>query len=171
MLNKWQTQEIIRKIVEGERDLDALASFRDKKCQSNIETIKKALTGNLRAEHLFTLKQQLELYDFYHLKLAECDAEIEKTIKILEDKSEPPTGTLDELKQKPRRKNEMHFDVREELFKLVGVDLTKIDGISGATALKIISEIGDDMSRWPTVKHFTSWLGLAPGTKISGGKV
>lgn len=158
--------KIIRKIVEGERDLDILASFRDKKYISDITTIKKFLKGNLRSEHLFALKPQLELHDFYHFKLQECDLEIEKQIKALEDKSDPQNGTLPLIKQKIRRKNEMHFNVREELFKLVCIDLTQITGISNYTALKIISEIGIDISKWKTVKHFTSWLGLSPGTKI-----
>jgi transposase len=161
--------KIIRAIIDGQRDTKILASYRDRNCKNNEATIEKSLQGNYRQEHLFSLKQSLEIYDFYNNKLQECD----KEIKALSAKLYDYDLVLPEAQKRIRksRKNDMQFNTREELFKITGVDLTMIDGISGHTAFKIISEIGVDVSKWPSAKHFASWLGLAPGTKISGGKI
>jgi len=164
---------IIRTILAGEHDPHRLASLRDPKCAKCEEEIARALQGNYKAEHLFVLKQALAQYDFYDGQIRECDAEMEKlyasftpTEKDDQGESSPPAAK----RHKPR-KNEAHFDLATALYRTVGVDLTAIPGIDALTAQKVISEIGLDMSPWPTVKHFTSWLGLAPNTKKSGGKV
>ena len=161
---------IIRAIVAGERDAKKLAAFRDERCKNNLEVIEKSLVGNYKAEHLFKLRQELTLYDKYQELLAECDKVIEDCLQKFEEKVDVTTNPLSPVKKKKRRKNELYFDAREYLYKMIGVDITRIDGVDSYSALKIIGEIGLDMSRWPTANHFSSWLGLAPGTNISGGK-
>jgi transposase len=145
---------IIRAIVAGERDPAVLATYRDVRCHSSIETIRAALVGNDRDEHVFALTQSLELYDTYQAKMLDCDRKLEALITALSDKGATPS-----------------FDVRAALYGVLGVDLTEIHGLGPSLALKLIGECGTDLRAWPTAKHFTSWLCLAPGNKISGGKV
>jgi len=160
-------QKIVRAIVAGERDPNTLAAYRDVRVKASEEEIAKSLQGNWRDEHLFALKQALAGFDFCGTQLAECDSEIEQRLAALHaHEGSPAKG-----KKRSKSRNAPKFDVREHLFKVCGVDLTRIDGIDVSTALVIVSEVGPDLSRFPTVKHFTSWLGLCPGTKISGGKV
>jgi transposase len=163
---------IIRAIVAGERDPHQLARFRQTGCAKSEKEIAKALQGNYKQEHLFVLKQALAQYDFYLQQIQECDAEMETLYAALppsnpEDRGSPPP--------KPKcgkpRKNQAHFDLATSLHQVVGVDLTAIDGIDALTAQAIITEIGTDVSPWPTVKHFTSWLGLSPHNDKSGGKI
>ncbi len=121
---------------------------------------------------MFALRQAVELYDFYSSKVVECDREVEGCLRELNDRREPPSATLPKPRSKSRPKNEPDYDVRDALYTLVGgVDLTQIHGLGPYSALRIVAECGTDMSRWRTAKHFTSWLTLAPGSKISGGKV
>jgi len=159
-------QKILRAIVAGERDGRTLAAFKDVRIQASVDEIAKSLQGNWRAEHLFALKQALALFDFIATQLSECDSAIEAQLQSLQaHDGEPAKG-----KKRSRPRNAPKFDLRVQLFKMCGVDLTRIDGIDVTTALAVVSEIGVDMSRFPTIKHFTSWLGLCPGTKITGGK-
>jgi len=160
-------QKIIREIVAGERNAEVLAAYRDVRIKATEAEIAKSLLGNWRAEHLFALKQALAGFDFCVAQLADCDTETERVLSELHAHE----GTPAKGKKRSRARNAPKFDVREHLFKVCGVDLTRIDGIDVSTALVVLSEIGVDMSRFPTVKHFTSWLGLCPGTKISGGKI
>ena len=162
---------IVRAIVAGERDPRRLASHRDRRCKNTIEVIEKSLMGHYRDEHIFALKQALELYDAYKTKIAACDLEIEKQLLQFESRRE----VSEELKksfQKRKRKdtNVPVFDLAAHLIRTTGVDLTAIPGVEAYTALKVISEIGLDLSRWKTSKHFASWLGLCPGNRVSGGK-
>lgn len=159
---------IIRAILTGERDPEKLAALRHPRCRKSPATIAKALEGNWRQDHLFKLKQAVELYDFYQAKIAECDEQIEAHLKSFEDRSEGKS--LPPQRRQKRGPNAPNFDVREYLFQMTGVDLTAVDGLGGHTVLKVLSEIGTDMSRWPSGKHFASWLGVCPGSKISGGK-
>jgi transposase len=162
--------KIIRAIVAGERDPSVLAGCRSPKCKNSLEVIQKSLVGHYRSEHIFSLKQALELYDTYKDKVAACDAEIEKQLSNFTD-SEGKQG--EERKQGTTRsncKNKLSFDVRSHLIRVTGVDLTAIPGIEASSALKIVSEIGLDFSRWKSSKQFASWLGLCPGNKVSGGK-
>lgn len=159
---------IIRAMIAGERSPEKLASFRDARCKKSVEIITKSLNGNYRDEHLFTLQQSVELFDTYQSKIVECDLAVEKLLNPYLLLEHEPSET--KSKKKKRRKNELHFNAENHLKKMTGVDLTKIDGLSTHSVLRIISEIGVDMSKWPTAKHFGSWLGLSPGTKISGGK-
>jgi transposase len=163
--------KIIRAIVDGERNPAELAAMRDVRCKSDEATICKALTGNYQAEHLFALKQALHLYDAYQVQIHECDSEIEKTLALLSLDSPTPDKPLPKARHRTKQPNALNFDVRQSLYDLIGVDLTQIHGMGPYLALRMISECGTDMSKWPTAKHFTSWLTLSPGSKITGGKV
>ena len=162
---------ILEAIVAGERDPRKLAQLRRAGCHNDEATIAKALQGNWRDEHLFALRQALALYKTYHQQIAECDRQIEAHLESFASKSQeseelgPPVSK----RGKPTR-NQLRFEAKPLIQRITGVDLTRIDGIDDHTALKLLSEVGTDMSRWPTVKHFTSWLGLCPGNKRSGGK-
>lgn len=163
--------KILRGIVAGERDPKVLAQHRDRRCKASLETIEAALVGNYRPEHVFALRQSIELYDVFNEKVAECDVEIEQSLARLTSECPEPPAPLPKSRRRARQKNEPNFDVRVALHLLVGVDLTQIHGLGPHAALKLIAECGTDMSKWRTAKHFTSWLTLAPGAKISGGKV
>lgn len=161
--------KIMRAIVVGERDPDLLTKHRDVRCKASIDTIREALTGNYRPEHVFALRQALELYDTYQAKLTDCDAEIERNVRALPKKEHPAPPALPPSRK--TQKNVPFAEVCTVLYGLVGVDLTQIHGLGPYAALRLVAECGTDMTRWPTSKHFTSWLTLAPGCKISGGKV
>jgi transposase len=162
--------KIMRAIVAGQHDPAALATYRDARCKASEETIREALTGHYRREHVFALRQALELSDSYQARIEACDQEIKSTLESLQH-DEISMDTLPAARHKQRQSHEPLFAVREALFRVLGVDLSQIDGFSAYTTLKLVGECGMDMSRWPTEKHFTSWLTLAPGNKISGGKV
>ena len=160
-------QKILRAIVAGERDGHILGAMKNARIRASIDEIAKSLQGNWRAEHLFALKQTLTGFDFIGTQLGECDGELEQPLQRLQaHDGEPAKG-----KQRGRARSAPKFDLRTQLFKMCGVDLTRIDGIDVTTALAVISQTGTDMSRFVTVGHFTSWLGLCPGTKFTGGKV
>ncbi len=161
---------IIRAIVAGERDARKLAEFRDRRCKNSMEIIEKSLVGNYKAEHVFKLRQELTLYDKFQEMLAECDQAIEECLQGFSEKGDIFEKPLAPVEKKKRRKNELYFDARVCLYKMIGVDVTRIDGLDSYSVLKLIGETGLDMSRWPTAGHFSSWLALAPGTKISGGR-
>jgi len=162
--------KIIKAILAGERDPRRLARNRHKRCHNTSATIAKSLVGNYRAEHLFALQQAVDLYETYQAKIADCEEAIVKQV----DKQ--PDLTADSLppSEKPiqaRERIRSGVDVRELLFKKSGVDLFATPGLAADTLLTLSSEVGFDMSPWKTIKHFTSWLGVCPGTKISGGRV
>ena len=164
---------ILRDIVAGHREPHRLAEHRDHRCRASKTEIIAALTGNYRAEHLFALQQNLELFDACQAQLEACDRVIDAHVQTLTVRRPPAATPLPppRVTKKPRD-NEPRFEIRARLHQLTGgVDLTQIDGIAPYTALKLIAEIGTDMSRWPTEKHFTSWLTLAPKNKISGGRL
>src|SRR5215813_2275050 len=162
--------KIMRAIVAGQHDPAVLATYRDARCKASEETIRAALTGHYRREHVFALRHALELYDSYQARIEACDQELQSTLGSLQNE-EIAIDTLPAARHKKRQSHEPLFEVREALFRVLGVDLSQIDGFSAYTALKLVGECGMDMRRWPTEKHFTSWLTLAPGNKISGGKV
>jgi transposase len=161
---------IIRAILAGERDPHVLAQHRDPRCKHSVEVIAKSLEGTYREEHLFALQQAVALYDAYQAQLVAVDTRIEGYLASLERVTEELPPPPAKPRQKPK-KNQPQFDARAQLYQLTGVDLTTIDGIEAATALTLISEIGTDMSRWASAKHFVSWLGLCPNRKVSGGRV
>jgi hypothetical protein len=149
-----------------------LAKYRDFRCQKSEEEIAKSLNGYFKEEQLFVLNQALELYDYYTEKMKELDKKIEsqyiKFAKKVDIKKKPLKKFL--RSQKCRDKNAPDYDLRSYLYKITGVDLTRVPGLNILNIQAIISEIGIDMSRWPTMKHFTSWLALSPNNRITGGK-
>ena len=160
-------QAILRAIVAGERNPYVLAGLKNSRVRASDEEIARSLQGTWRAEHLFALRQALDAFDFCGKQLQQCDEEIEAQLQRLHITAVEP----DKGKKRSKARNAPKFDLRTRLYQMCGVDLTRIDGIDVTTALVVVSEIGTDMSRFPTDKHFASWLGLCPGTKITGGKV
>ncbi|PJE32757.1 Transposase IS116/IS110/IS902 family protein [Pseudooceanicola antarcticus] len=163
--------KIIRAIVAGERDPEVLADYRDVRCKSSPATIRAALVGNDRAEHVFALAQSLDLYDFYKTKIEECDQRLEAAVAALSVKGGDDRPPLPKARIKGRQVNAPAFDVRAALYGVLGTDLTQIHGLGPSLALKLVAECGTDLRAWKTAKHFTSWLCLSPGNKISGGKI
>lgn len=162
---------IIKAILDGERDPQVLAGLRDKRCKNSVETIAKSLRGSYRLEHLFSLKQAVETFEFYQRQIADCDREIKTLLASFDSATKDhPLPPPHDTKPSTSRRLDPAFNLHHELCRVTGVDLTKINGIDATTALKVISEIGLDMTRWRSEKHFTSWLGLSPGSKITGGK-
>lgn len=164
---------IVRAILQGERDRLKLAALKDPHIKSSLSTIAKSLEGDYRAEHLFALRQAVELYDYHQQKIAECDQEILKEMQSLESRAAPGSVPPPPLKRKGRsRHNLIPYDSRAELYRIMGVDLTRIDGLNEGTVQLILSELGLDVcKKWPTEGQFSSWLGLSPNNEISGGKV
>jgi transposase len=162
--------KIIKDIVRGERDPLKLAKHRHESCKKTEAQIASALYGNWREEQLFALKQALKLYEVYQKQLRECDAQIETCLRQMKDKSDGRPLPVNLRKRKPE-KNEPRFGARELLFKMSGVDLTQIEGISETTALVLLSEIGLDINKFPHEKNFASWLGLCPQHRGSAGKI
>jgi transposase len=160
-------QRIVRAIVAGERDPQVLAGMKNTRIHASLEEIVKSLQGNWRDEHLFALTQALEAFDFCGTQLASCDTKIQAQLLILQThQGEPAKG-----KKRARTRNAPKFELRTMLYQMCGVDLTRIDGVDVSTALIVLSETGADLSRFPSDKHYTSWLGVCPGTRITGGKV
>jgi transposase len=165
-------------MLEGQRDPVELAKLRNSRIQADEETIRKSLVGNWRLEHLFTLRQSRELYRTYQQRIVECDLEVERLLPAFEprvdpvEKPLPPDQKRNRAGNKRRRKNghpNPRFDLRTEAYQLFGVDVTQIPGLE-ENVLPLFSEVGRDMTKWPTAGHFASWLNLCPDNDISGGK-
>ena len=158
---------IIKAILDGERDTRVLGEMRDPRCKATADQIAASLEGTFRREHMFELRQAFELFEVYQEKIAACEAEMKNYLTEMTegyDDDPPPKGD--------RRKHEsMSFSVRDYAWKLTGVDLFKINGLGSETILRILSEVGVDLSAFPTEKHFASWLCLSPNRRISGKKV
>src|SRR5467141_1198533 len=164
---------ILRAMVAGERDPQTFAQYRDYRMQSNEETIAKALEGDDRAEQVFTLTPSLALYDFTQQHIAACDQDIERVLATFDSLVDPAEHPLPPPTTAPRRpqRNEPAFDLRTHLYRITGVDLTQVTGLQAPTIHIVLAEVGLNMHKWPTDKHFASWLGLCPDNQISGGKV
>ncbi len=164
---------MLRAIMTGERDPQQLAQFRQPGCKHSEADIAKALTGSWDDAQLFVLEQALDLFDYYTAKLAECDRKLEQQYQAMESRGEPDARLPDLPPAKPdsKSKNALTFNARAHIARVIGLDLVAVMGISALTAQTIISEIGTDMERFATVKHFCSWLGLAPHNDISGGRI
>lgn len=171
---------IIRAIVGGERNPKVLAEYRNPRCKKSKEEIEKALAGNYREEHLLAIKQALESYDLFHSQVNECELAIEQILKRWEEQIIPPNDATKSSDPESTNKSETKtaynrspygFDAEHSLKRVLGVNLLDVPGFNTNGVIKILGEIGRDMTKWPTFKHFASWLGLCPGNKISGGKV
>jgi transposase len=166
-------QAIIKAIVGGERDPHELAAYRDPRVKASEEQIAQSLEGHWQPDLLFVLQQEQDGYEFCQKQISQCDRQFEKYLLQREDRSHG--APLPEEKRKVRLKkkygNKPQFDLRAELFRMTGTDLTRIDGIDVTTAATILSEAGYDMSRWETENHFVSWLRLCPDNRISGNKI
>jgi transposase len=162
---------IIRDIITGKHNPQELAQHRDWRCAKSQEEITKSLEGDYRPEHIFVLAQALELYDTYSHKIAFCEQEVERYLvqfRPLVDATEYPLPPDSRPKVK---RTEQKGALRLQLYQMAGVDLTQVEGLDVASVQTILSEVGTDMSRWTTAKHFASWLGLCPHNDITGGKV
>jgi len=170
-MNGKTGMEIIHAMLAGERDPQRLASHRDRRCQPDQATIAKALEGPWRAEQRLALPQALEQYEFLQQPLRACETQIAACLQtfVTHVEVEPPQ-TTPARQRRSRQRQAPSCDVHGYLHALTGGDLTQIDGLDALTALKVISESGLDMTRWPTGKHCASWLGWCPGNKVSGGK-
>lgn len=167
---------IIQAILQGKRDPRALADLSVRGCRKNIGLIEKALEGNFRKEHVFALEQAYEAYDFFHKQIYKCEKAIEQIVSTMQKEPQTPTNAESAPSKKRAKKTAFNrspycFNAPEAIKKITIADLTTIPGIDANTAMKILSEIGMDMSAWPNAKAFASWLGLSPGNKISGGKL
>jgi transposase len=162
---------IIKAILAGQRDPKELAKLRHSHCKHSQGQFARALEGTWRDEHLFALKQALEMYEFYHKQIAECDKAIEEQLKRLARPEKPGPVPLRDKRRQSKRKNDLNFEARQRLYDVTGVDLTAIEGIEANTAFVVLSEIGTDMSRWRNEKAFGAWLGLAPCPRKTGGKL
>ncbi|MCP4405251.1 MAG: IS110 family transposase [bacterium] len=163
---------IIEQILAGERDPVILAGLRDCRIRASEDDIVKALQGDYRKEHLFVLQQAYEAYQFAQTQIAACDREVEAWLKQTEkavDIREHPLPS-ETGRRKKARDNEPTYDARSYVYEIYGVDVTQIPGIQAATVQLMLAEVGRDLTKWPTEKHFTSWLGLCPNFKRSGGK-
>jgi transposase len=167
-------QAIIKAILAGERDPHKLAAFRDFRVKASEEQIARSLEGHWQEDLLFVLKQEQKGYEFCQKQMTECDQRLNQYLQQREDRSQG--ATLPEEKRKERRRkkkkgNTPAFDLRAELFRMTGTDLSQIDGIDVTTAMTILSEAGWHMSKWKTEDHFVSWLRLCPDNRISGDKI
>jgi len=165
-------QKIVRAILAGDRDPRKLAELSDPRIHARKEEIAKSLEGNWRQELLFVLQQEVDMYDIYQRRIAECDQQLQKHLAHFADTVPPPAKAEEAQKKKGKQnKNNPPFPLADELQRITGVDLTRIDGIDVMVAQTLVSEVGLDMSRWNTEAHFASWLGLCPDNRISGDKV
>jgi transposase len=164
---------ILDAILSGERNPVVLAELRDYRIKASPDIIAKALVGDYRTEHLFTLRQSLEAYRHYRRLIEDCDAEIHRQLDSFDSKIDPSQHPIPASTSSHRRPadNEFRFDLREELYRILGFDLSQVPGFQARTIYAIFAELGSDLSKFPTVRHFVSWLGLCPDNRISGGKI
>ena len=183
-LSGWTGMRIVRAILAGERDPQALAALSHPGIHATRDTIAKSLEGTWQADLLFVLQQEVAMYDAYHQRIAECDQALARQLKDFADKipdatprsDDSPTPSRPPRRSGPKRRRKAgshapQFDLASELHRISGVDLTRIDGIDVGVAQTVISEVGLDMARWKDEHHFASWLGLCPDNRITGGKV
>jgi transposase len=161
---------IIRAILDGNRDPIDLAKMKHYRIRSSKDTVAKSLEGNWREEHLFVLKQEYELHQYYLAKIEEIDKQVETFLKQIESKVDVDAKPLEKASKKPAG-HQPRFDLRSQLYRIIGVDLTEVAGFKTITIQTLISECGTNVDKWPTEKHFTSWLGLCPNNKITGQRI
>lgn len=165
-------KKIIEAIVKGERDPEVLSLLADKRIKASRQTLIRSLEGNWNTQQLFLLEQQHNMHNFLSKQVADCDLKIEEQLqKIITSDYQKLCVNLEHPRKRSTGKNAVTFNVTAYLQAMLKTDITQIPGISEITALEFISEIGTNIERWPTSKHFTAWLGIVPNTKISGGKI
>jgi transposase len=160
--------QIVHAIIAGERNPSVLAKFRDKRCKANEREIEQSLTGNYRAEHVYVLTQAMACFEHFQGLIGQCDQEVERRLRQW---SSPIAGPVPIPKPRQRQRNTPKLDLHSAMHHLLGVDVSGMPGMDPYTILRIVSETGPTLSDFPSVANFTSWLGLCPGTKISGGKM
>lgn len=163
--------KIIDSILAGERNPKKLSALKDHRIKASKDKIAKSLTGDYLPEHIFTLRQALQAYRHYRRMISDCDREIEKHLEKFDSQIDQDKFANRAKPRKKPQRNEPNFDLHGHLYRIIGTDLTRIDGINASTAHVFFSEVGSDLSKFPTVKHFCSWLGLCPQNRISGGKI
>jgi len=162
--------KVLRALLAGQHDPVQLAKLRDRRCKHSADEIATALDGRYRPEHLLELRCSLTLWDNYQEMIAVVDDAIAEQLRSMRRQTElPPLPPR--IRVRGRKPHDPRFDVRTALYYATGVDLTAIEGIDELHALTLVSELGSDLSKWPTLKQFTSWLGLCPNWKKTGGKV
>jgi transposase len=164
---------ILDAILAGERDPHVLAQHRDRRVKASPETLAKALVGDYRPEHLFTLRQSLDSYRHYQRLIEACDAQVQALLTAFASTIDPARHPIPRATTSHRKPhgNAPRFDLRTELYRVLGLDLTQIPGLNTATVYTLFAELGSNLSKFPTSKHFTSWLGLCPDNRISSGKI
>jgi transposase len=170
---------IIKAIINGERDPKKLAKFRDPRCKRSEEEIEDSLNGFYQEDHLFALTRAVRQYEFHHLEIEKCDEQIEAKLKefgshqnYIEERKDIQKNTLENKRRRASRKaHEFSFDIKKEITRIAGVDLTLLPAIGPSTALTLVSETGLNMNLWKSSKHFTSWLGIAANNRVSGGRI
>lgn len=166
-------QAILNAVLAGERDPQKLAALKDHRIKASRDVIAKSLRGDWRVEHLFTLKQTHALWLQHQTLIAECDAQIEAMLKAFDSKVDVTAAPLSPAKagNKKAQRNEPQFNARTECYRILGVDLTSVPGFASPTVLVLLCELGPEFAeKFPTAKHFGSWLGLCPDNRITGGK-
>jgi hypothetical protein len=161
---------IVEAILAGERDPEKLASFRDRRIKASQDTIVQSLVGDYRPEHLFTLEQSLESYRHYQRLIQGCDQKVKTLLSAFDSQVDLQTNPLPD-NPKAKRKKDDPLQLREDLYRITGVDLTAIPGLQATSAYVLLAEIGRDVSKFPSAKHFASWLGLCPDNRVSGGRI
>lgn len=165
---------IIEGILAGERDATVLASLADPRIKASREVLIKSLQGIWSDQQLFLLKQHYSIYQLLAQQIQQTDQQVEYSVQLLlasYNGGELPPVDYQQKRKRSWRKNAISFHATAYLNGLLATDLTQIPGISELTALEFVSEVGKDMSKWPTENHFTSWLNTVPNTKVSGGKI
>jgi len=150
-----------------------LAGHRDRRIKASAETIAKALVGDYRPEHLFTVRQSLATYRHYQQLIGACDREIQELLAAFASEIDPAVSPLTPATTSHRKPqgNAPRFDLRAELYRVLGLDLTQVPGLNASMVYALFAELGADLGTFPSDRHFASWLGLCPDNRISGGKV
>lgn len=167
---------MVKAIIAGERNPEILCKLCDPRIKASREDILKSLEGIWKDEYVFMLEQAVESYEFLQKQVKSCEEKIQQ--QLLKQVALLKNGDITGLEETPKKKskakakkNQFDFSLLPYLIALAGVDLCKIPGISQVTALEFIAEVGLDMTKWKSSKHFAAWLNLTPNTKISGGKI
>jgi transposase len=162
---------ILDAILKGERDPQVLAQLRDRRIKASAETIAKSLVGDYRPEHLFVLRQSLTSYRAYQELILECDKEIQTVLANFQTQADPAAMPAPTKKPHKAQRNQFHFDLHAEHYRILGVDLTQVPGLETLSVHTLLAEVGPDLSAFPNEGEFSSWLGLCPNRRITGGRV